>query len=224
MSAWACVDGRRVGVAGACCNSCAEGKPCDGASAGLKPQVDAHMLGNPIGVGDAAAFAKAQADLASMGVPIAQGDWAFGTGDYVTAITSYKAAGNIGAVTIGPEIDAAGAPQATQQYTQAAWQINDQQLGPVQPTNDQQIAQTAGQAAANMMQNYQAAITAGLRALAQPGPQPPGPQPPAPPGPSPQPPAPAPGAQKDYTVPILVGAGVVGAGIIGWALYGKRKR
>lgn len=261
MSMWISPDGSRVGVAGACCNSCANGAPCDGSSAGLKPQVDAHMLGaspfnhsaavigpntpwwgsseHPLhvhtlgqtmtehhryGVGDAAAFAKAQTDLASMGVPAAQGDWAYSTGDYVSAITLYKQAGNTGAVTVGPEIDAAGAPQVTQQYTQTAWQINDSQLGPLQPVSDQQIAQTAQQAVRSMLQNYQTAITAGLAALAQPGP---GPQPPAPPGPKPPPspnPPPTQTAQKDYTVPILVGAGVVGAGIIGWALYGRKKR
>jgi hypothetical protein len=173
-----------------------------------------------IGIGDAAAFGAAQRDLAtSMGTVVAQGDFSFTAGDYQAAMQSYKNAGAYGAQTLGPEIDAAGAPNVTQPLTQEAWTLNDSQLAHIDPTtNDQNLAQMAQSTAHSMVALYQRAIAAGIAALGQP-------QPPAPPQPPPQPPAPpqpAQPAQTDYTVPILVGATIIGAGIVGWALYTKR--
>lgn len=161
---------------------------------------------------------------------VVQGDWLISQANYYAAIGMYKQAGDYGAVTLGPEIDAAGAPNVTQPYTQQAWQINNDTLAPIAQQDDQNAAVTAQSSAKSIAANYQSAIAAGLAALQQPNPpapprppQPPGPpKPPAPPQP-PQPPPPA-SSQTDYTVPILVGAGVVGAGIIAWALKTRKKR
>jgi hypothetical protein len=54
---------------------------------------------------------------------------------------------------------------------------------------------------------------------------PPGGGQPSPPPPNPNPPAPTPAASgSNYTVPILVGAGVVAAGLVGWAVFHKPKK
>ena len=48
---------------------------------------------------------------------------------------------------------------------------------------------------------------------------------PTPPPPNPNPPAPTSAASgSNYTVPILVGAGVVAAGLVGWAVFHKPKK
>lgn len=69
-------------------------------------------------------YTQAIADLATMATAVKTGDAALNAGTYDTAIQGYQQAGNQGAQVIGPEIDAAGAPNITQPYTQPAWQTN----------------------------------------------------------------------------------------------------
>lgn len=80
------------------------------------------------GLGD---FAGAQKDLASQVVAvISAGDTYYAADasafrlDYSDAVSSYQAAGQAGASSVGPEIDAAGQAALTQPLTQQAWALN----------------------------------------------------------------------------------------------------
>jgi len=176
------------------------------------------------GFGDANAFATASADLATLlGGAKVRGDAALTGGDYGTAISEYQAGGNAGAVTVGPEIDNAGAGAVTQPLTQQAWVLN-QSLAAI-TGSAQTDAQKAQGLLLNMITLYSQAIAAGLQALQGPPGPGPNPGPPIPPGPNPNPnpaPSPAPASSSDYTVPILAGSGVVAALIVGWAVMSKR--
>ena len=46
--------------------------------------------------------------------------------DFSDATLAYQAAGQAGATSLGPEIDAAGAPTVTQPFTKKAWTLNGQ--------------------------------------------------------------------------------------------------
>jgi len=245
--------GKAVGVGDPCCDSCAatgsmcscpqegpeyswEGggsdltapcRPCSNSGMQIALSNNANEgLGARRGFGDAGAFATASADLATLlGGAKVRGDAALTGGDYVTAISEYQSGGNAGAVTVGPEIDNAGAGSVTQPLTQQAWVLNQSLAGI--SGSAQTDAQKAQGLLLNMITLYSQAIAAGLQALQGPpgpGPNPGPPIPPIPPNPNPNPaPSPAPSSTTaDYTVPILAGSGVVAALIVGWAVMSKR--
>jgi hypothetical protein len=107
-------------------------------------------------------FAKVQTDLDNQVVAvIAAGDTYMNAvpPEYKAAIEAYQAAGNAGAVAVGPEIDVL-APQA-QTLTQAAWQANAAlaTVGTTQPSIDS--ARVAQGYAKQMATLYGQAIAAG---------------------------------------------------------------
>ncbi|HTQ47939.1 MAG TPA: hypothetical protein VMI75_34515 [Polyangiaceae bacterium] len=81
----------------------------------------------------ATTFAQAQADLQNQVVLVVQaGDTYYGESqsnyylDYTDAVLAYQAAGQAGATSLGPEIDAAGAASITSPLTHQAWALNAQ--------------------------------------------------------------------------------------------------
>lgn len=111
------------------------------------------------GVGDAAAFTQAATDLHNqLELPIQAGDTYLQAGDAASALSAYKAAGQVGAGTLGPEIDAAGAPSVTQSYTQYAWGLNGQLAAATDATAAQGLVH-------EMLVTYQDAIQNGALAL-----------------------------------------------------------
>jgi Transglutaminase-like superfamily len=119
-------------------------------------------------------YAAASQDLQNQVVlPITAGDNYYSSGEYASAITSYQAAGQAGATSVGPEIDLAGAASTTQPYTQVAWNLNTN-LQEISPTSTAQTdADAARSMAVAMMTAYQAAMQFGGMALAQSGGLPP---------------------------------------------------
>jgi hypothetical protein len=89
---------------------------------------------------------------------IADGDAALARGDTVAALGDYQSAGQVGADSVGPQIDAAGAPDVTQPLTLAAWGKN----GELAAATDAGAAQGI---AKQMLVLYQQAITNGMAAL-----------------------------------------------------------
>jgi hypothetical protein len=70
-------------------------------------------------------FGDAPTDLANqVNLPIQAGDTYLAAGDFKAAVNAYQAAGNAGALSVGPEIDLAGNPTQTQPLTQQAWIAN----------------------------------------------------------------------------------------------------
>ncbi|MGH2997694.1 MAG: hypothetical protein ACRDNM_00180, partial [Gaiellaceae bacterium] len=123
-------------------------------------------LGDPSTLGDVAG------DKASFDSQIAQGDSALSTGAYGQAVTFYQAAGNLGATTLGPEIDAQtnGASQA---ITQQAWGLNTNLATIV---NDATAGQSDAQNAQGVARQMQALYEQAL-AMAPPTPNAPAPTP-----------------------------------------------
>lgn len=202
------------------------------------PWQSTSSLGAPAGLGDINAFAQAKVDLdAAFGQGQAAAAASVAQGDYSGAVQSLQAIGQaaVGAGGIAGEIDAAGAPSATQPLTHQAWSTNAL-LAAVNGTAATILdAQTAQSLIVQMYSFYNQAITAGVQAL---GGTPPQPTPPPLPGvvtcpdgsvhPAGYicpvlPPKPAGAPASDYTAPILIGAGVLGAGIIGWAAIARSK-
>ena len=73
----------------------------------------------------AAALQKAQTDWQNQVVAvIAAGDSYLNAGETAQALSTYQAAGNAGATSVGPEIDLIGYPQVSQPWTQKAWKLN----------------------------------------------------------------------------------------------------
>jgi hypothetical protein len=116
-------------------------------------------------------YTQARYDLSSsVGAQIVAGDTAWTAGNYSAATTAYQQAGQMGATIIGPEIDAAGYPQATQKFTQQAWQLNAQ-LAQIPSTNATQAnALNAQLLAGKIQQLYIGAMDAGTRAASPPTP------------------------------------------------------
>lgn len=79
-----------------------------------------------VGVITANSYSQASVDLANQVVAvIAAGDIYMNASpaELTQAVSSYQAAGNAGATSVGPEIDAAGSP-FTSAFTQQAWTLN----------------------------------------------------------------------------------------------------
>jgi len=116
-------------------------------------------------------YAQASSDLqASVGAQVAAGNAAWTSANYPAAVLAYQSAGQQGAATIGPEIDAAGYPQATQKYTQQAWNLNGTLATIDSATATQTDALEAQTLAQKIMQLYTQAISAGQAASNPPAP------------------------------------------------------
>lgn len=111
-------------------------------------------------------FDQAQADLVNqVNLPIQAGDTYLGEGDYAGAVTSYQAAGQAGATSVGPEIDLAGAAWVTQPLTHQAWLSNGDLAAIVATGATQAQAQLAQTYAYNMAALWQQAINDGISAM-----------------------------------------------------------
>jgi hypothetical protein len=80
---------------------------------------------------------------------------------YVNAVYSYQQAGQAGASVVGPEIDAAGAPNSTQPLTQKAWTLNSALASVNSTTSTEADAELAQGYAKQMYGLYQQAIAMG---------------------------------------------------------------
>jgi|HubBroStandDraft_2_1064218.scaffolds.fasta_scaffold00001_154 hypothetical protein len=110
-------------------------------------------------------FAQARVDLSStVGAQIVAGDTALNAGQYSSAVTAYQQAGQVGATVVGPEIDGVGYSNATQGYTQQAWQLNTSLAAIPAASATQANAITAQALAYKMQQLYLSGIDAGDRA------------------------------------------------------------
>jgi len=110
-------------------------------------------------------FTQASTDLdATVGASITAGDSYWSASSYAGAVAAYQQAGQVGADSIGPEIDAIGFPNATQNFTQQAWQLNSQ-LAAIK-TSTQTDALAAQTLAKKIYGLYQQAIAAGQQAAA----------------------------------------------------------
>jgi hypothetical protein len=106
-------------------------------------------------------FAQAQSDLSAMNASVGAADAYLAGGELANAVAAYQAAGNSGATTIGPEIDLAGAPNATQPFTQQAWTLNGQLAAIPAATPTAAQAAQAQVLAQQMVSLYSKAIQAG---------------------------------------------------------------
>jgi hypothetical protein len=105
----------------------------------------------PIGLGDA------PGDLSTFNRFLSNGDQAIGAGMFDAAVVAYQGAGNFGAVTVGPEIDAQTGG-SSKPLTGQAWDINTNLAAVTNNGASAQDAQMA-QGFARQMQNlYQTAI------------------------------------------------------------------
>lgn len=143
------------------------------------------------------AFAQAQSDLLSQVsvVVVDAGDVYYRADvdayalDFSDAVASYQAAGQAGASSVGPEIDAAGASSTTSPLTGQAWTLNAQLAalapsGATDPANHvtspyytHADADAARALVVQMIGLYQQAIDAGAAAMGQPPPSQVGPVP-----------------------------------------------
>jgi hypothetical protein len=128
-------------------------------SNGALGYVPSSVLGRLAAAIPASSFAQASSDLGTMIATIQAGDLAVQSGQYAYAIQVYKAAGNVGATIVGPDIDLAGAPNTTQPITQQAWVLNGQ-LAALPTTNTAAAAAAASAAVRQMVAYYQQAIVA----------------------------------------------------------------
>jgi hypothetical protein len=121
----------------------------------------------PCGMSGAAQpFDQAQADLANqVNGPISAGDVYLGEGKYADAVTAYQAAGQAGAVGVGPEIDLAGAAWVTQPLTHQAWVSNGDLQAIPSATATAVEATNARMYAYNMSALWQQAINDGIAAV-----------------------------------------------------------
>jgi hypothetical protein len=104
----------------------------------------------------AAALQQAQTDWQNQVVAvIATGDSYLNAGETAQALSSYQAAGNAGATSVGPEIDLIGYPQVSQPWTQKAWRLNAL-LAATTSVGDAQAY------VKNLSQDYQIALSAVL--------------------------------------------------------------
>jgi hypothetical protein len=110
-------------------------------------------------------YTQARFDLSSsVGAQVVAGNTAWDAGNYVGAVQAYQLAGQQGAAIIGPEIDAVGYPNVTQNYTQQAWTLNSQ-LAAINATSAVQAEAILAQTLATKIQQlYEKAINAGYAA------------------------------------------------------------
>jgi hypothetical protein len=110
-------------------------------------------------------YAQARIDLNStVGSQIAAGNVAWAAANYPGAVQAYQLAGQQGASTIGPEIDAVGWPQITQNFTQQAWALNGT-LATIDATTAKQSDALLAQTLATKIDAlYRSAINAGTGA------------------------------------------------------------
>jgi hypothetical protein len=145
------------------CGPCSKG-PGSRGLAGLPPRTIGAVTALPAAVlPQSGAFAQSAADFrAGFILPIQAGDIYYNAGQYADAITAYKAAGQTGATTLGPEIDLGGAAAVTQKFTQEAWAINSALQNVSGST--QQSADLARWHVFTMFLLYQRALAAGQAA------------------------------------------------------------
>ena len=148
----------------------------------------------------ATVYNQSVVDLNSMIAMVAAAD-ALLASNPAGALAQYQAAGNMGATVIGPEIDLAGAPNATQPWTQFSWQINQQ----LASTTDPNVASTLVR---GMLSDYQNALGAGTAALQS-----------TQPNSSPQ----VPGVSPNAAAAIAIGGGVA-AGLLYAIWHAHRAR
>ena len=104
----------------------------------------------------AVSLQQAQTDWQNQVVAvIATADSYLNAGETAQALSSYQAAGNAGATSVGPEIDLIGYPQASQPWTQKAWKLNALLAGTTSVGDAQTYAK-------NLSQDYQIALSAVL--------------------------------------------------------------
>lgn len=109
-------------------------------------------------------YAKAAADLRDMQNAATQADYLAANSDFTGAITSFKNVAANGVAVVGPEIDAAGAVQVTQPYTQHA-AATSRDLAALAPISSDQIDVDKARALLNsIIQDYLIAITKGRAA------------------------------------------------------------
>jgi ribosomal protein S11 len=82
------------------------------------------VAGFAIGAPAGDPYAQAASDLADMQATAKYADTQIAALDYAGAVKTCQAAGTNGVAVLGPEIDAAGAMQATQPHTQHAQMLN----------------------------------------------------------------------------------------------------
>jgi hypothetical protein len=157
----------------------------------------ADPIASMLGAVPASAYATATSELAAMNAQIGAADAsldntrtaagaAWSSADYSAAVKTYQAAGQMGATQIGPAIDAAGNPGATQALTQKAWALNGE-LASIESTatgaaSSYQDAQEAQAYSKAMASDYSQAIAAGQGASSTSSPAPTNlPPPPLPP-------------------------------------------
>jgi hypothetical protein len=172
-----------------CCKACGEGKPCTGCGGKVHPCAceTGQMVGAPwrhfsagprllgaTSLDPSGRYTQALVDINAMALGIQAGDAKAGLGsatapatpDYQGAIQAYQQAGNLGANAIGPEIDAAGAPNITQPFTQPAWQTNVALAGiQTSSSSTQGDASSARDLVNAMLSYYQQAVQAGGASL-----------------------------------------------------------
>lgn len=161
------VDGEFVGMGKTCGDTCCSAKPCSGCASKSKKLPTRYVGAVPA---SQTLYAQAAADLTNQVMTVIQaGDTYRSAGQWRDAIHSYQAAGMAGATGVGPEIDLVGAANATQPFTQKAWDLN-QNLNAgvtIQPT-ESNVAY-ARNLVSQMVGYYVAAIQAGQAALAKTG-------------------------------------------------------
>jgi aromatic ring hydroxylase len=123
------------------------------------------VLGFALGAAAADPYAQAASDLADMQAAAKFADTQAGALDYTGAVKTYQTTGANGVAVLGPEIDTAGAQQATQQHTQHAQMLNDTLAGiaGTPPATAADAANARG-ILGSMLDDYLAAIQAGRAA------------------------------------------------------------
>jgi len=129
------------------------------------------LFGRAVGAAvPATNYAQAQIDLAAVQAGASAGDTYLAASEYANAVQAYQAVGVSGATVVGPEIDLAGAPNATQPFTQKAWVLNAALAAINSSAPAQSDAQQAQSLIGQMIALYQQAIAAGTNVGPGPGP------------------------------------------------------
>ena len=115
-------------------------------------------------LGAADPYAQSASDLADLQAAVTQGDMRIAAGDYGGAVQIYQTTGANAASVLGPEIDAAGAPQATQSLTAHAQMLADKLAVPISSPATVTDATNARLLIGPMLDDYLDAIRAGRAA------------------------------------------------------------
>jgi hypothetical protein len=126
---------------------------------------DTRLWGTPTGLGDVTS------DLTAFNGAISAGDANLSNGDFSGAVTSYQAAGNIGASPLGPDIDTQ-TNGASQSLTQQAWGINTNNLSTIDAST---ATATDAANAQSLVQTMRNLYVQALQATPNPTPPPTGP-------------------------------------------------